>query len=192
MDMDTLKASADDACWDNDSTIASYRLPLPARGIFLYKLRVKRLLQGIPSDQIGQVGHYKTATSPDSHIACFKHAVDFLVPDGTAVIAMREGVIEEIHDDSHSFGDGPQFRNQLNYLTISHTNLETSQYCHLLKNSVKKLGLKVGDQVKEGQLIGRVGKTGWTDRDHLHVIVFTPNAKLPFGFKSLKIRWRNH
>ncbi|MDD3774177.1 MAG: M23 family metallopeptidase [Patescibacteria group bacterium] len=58
----------------------------------------------------------------------------------------------------------------------------------LAKNSVSRNGLKIGDKVKKGQVIARTGKTGWTDRDHLHFIVFRLDNQIGnnHGFKSLK------
>jgi murein DD-endopeptidase MepM/ murein hydrolase activator NlpD len=51
----------------------------------------------------------------------------------------------------------------------------------------------IGSIVKTGQPIGFVGKTGWTDRDHLHFIVFRlekDNPENSFGFRSLEIKFR--
>jgi murein DD-endopeptidase MepM/ murein hydrolase activator NlpD len=63
----------------------------------------------------------------------------------------------------------------------------------LATQSFRQTGLKVGNFVKKGQQIARVGKTGWTDRDHLHFLVFKVE-KLegnPYGFYSLKVRFNN-
>ena len=90
--------------------------------------------------------------------------------------------------NAKSGGDDPEFRDQLNYLTIRHENGEFSQYCHLAKGSVSAMGLRKGSIVQQGQQIATVGKTGWTDRDHLHFVVFRADSN-KFGFKSLKVRF---
>ena len=188
---DLIKRSAD-SVWDSEESTLTYVYPLPRDEDFLK--RGAHLCQGIPKSQLYKVGSsFWAAKSPDSHIGPFLWATDFLVPDGTKVLSAQEGTIIEIQEHSSSWGDGPEFRDLLNYLTIQHKGGEYSQYCHLAPFSVSELGLSVGDSVKQGQPIGAVGKTGWTDRDHLHFIVFRDDnsSKNPHGFKSLKIRFSN-
>ncbi|MEK7173936.1 MAG: hypothetical protein AAB710_02535 [Patescibacteria group bacterium] len=60
--------------------------------------------------------------------------------------------------------------------------------------SVTNLGLQIGSRVVQGQVVAIVGKTGWTDRDHLHFIVFRhdddPDKPIPNAhFKSLKVKF---
>ena len=75
-------------------------------------------------------------------------------------------------------------------MTIEHPNGEFSQYCHLAKEAAARLGISPGTPVRKGQEIATVGKTGWTERDHLHVVVFRPDNN-PFGFKSHKIKFQH-
>jgi murein DD-endopeptidase MepM/ murein hydrolase activator NlpD len=49
------------------------------------------------------------------------------------------------------------------HIIIDHGDNVTSVYAHLEKISVKK-----GDDVKQGQVIGTQGKTGWATGYHLH------------------------
>lgn len=154
------------------------------------------LAKGIPVEQLRLVGPFMTALSPQSHIGPFLRAIDFLVLDGTSVLAAHEGRIIEITESSTEWGDGQEFRDKLNYLTIEHFGPagihEFSQYCHLMRDSVSDQGLRVGSIVRTGQLIAKVGKTGWTDRDHLHFIVFRGEVKTeenPFGFRSLIVNF---
>lgn len=97
----------------------------------------------------------------------------------------------ELQEEHNEWGDGEEYRDKLNYLTIQHANGEFSQYCHLAQYSVRERGLRSGSNVRKLQAIATVGKTGWTDRDHLHFIVFRHDvdSKNPFGFKSLQVRF---
>ena len=163
---------------------------------FIYPLRIKpplaltegmRLAIGNPPDETYRRDHFVCASSPQSHLGPFKWAVDFLVPDGTPVLAAYEGKIVEIQEHSESWGEGPEYRDLLNYLTIQHDNGEFTQYCHLAKDSVSRSNVRVGSRVRQGQQIAIVGKTGWTDRDHLHFVAFRSGVAIgPFGFKSLQ------
>ena len=197
MKMADLQKSADHPTWlISESSKYIYKLPV-ALSQDEARVAGKNLSAGIPAEQIRQVGVYTTATSPHSHIGPFLHAIDFLVPDGTEVLAALDGEIIEVVQGNTEWGDGSEYRDKLNFLTIKHFDykigkVEFSQYCHLAKDSVTVLGLKVGSRVEAGQVIAKVGKTGWTDRDHLHFIVFRLDrncADNPFGFRSLSIRF---
>jgi murein DD-endopeptidase MepM/ murein hydrolase activator NlpD len=123
----------------------------------------------------------------------FLNVVDFLIPDGTPVLAAQEGKIVELVEHNTEWGDGDKYRDTLNFMTLVHQSGELTQYCHLAKGAVSALGLQVGSGVKQGQRIATVGKTGWTDRDHLHFLAFRydkRNPDNPFGFKSLVPRFR--
>ena len=85
----------------------------------------------------------------------------------------------------------------LNYITVAHTPLDYrddlgfpnlyfwTQYCHLAKGSEKEFGIKMTERVSAGQPIARTGKTGWTDRDHLHFMAFSKDhGHGKYGFTS--------
>lgn len=189
LNMDELIKFKNDPIWNQRSTKNLYRFPLPTDKDFLEQ--GAKLAIGVPKDEIYQIGQYFAATSPESHISPYKWAIDFLVPDGTEIFAANDGRIIEVVDVYNEWGETSEFRDKLNYLTIQHLNGEYSQYCHLAQNSFQETGLKVGNSVAKGQLIGRVGKTGWTDRDHLHFIVFSTSylSGNPWSFYSLKINF---
>lgn len=82
--------------------------------IYEYPLKIKSakkvseircLLNGIPQEEIYNIGLFKAAKSPESHIGPFKNAVDFLIPDGEIVYAAQNGKVIEIKEDSKIFGD---------------------------------------------------------------------------------------
>ena len=111
--------------------------------------------------------------------------------------------VEIIKTDSGSL-DPREFADDLNYVTLAHTTWRThhhfgppeyhywTQYCHLARGSEREFGINVGDYVRaEAQPIARTGKTGWTDRDHLHFLAFmSDGGRGRFGFISLRPRFK--
>ncbi len=187
--MDDLHTWAHDPRWNDDQSKNLYIFPVDIDSEHATKEGL-RLSVGNPPDETYRRGPYVCASSPQSHIGPFKNAIDFLVPDGTPVIASYSGIVVEVQEHSDTWGTTAEFRDHLNYITIQHENGEFSQYCHLAQNSVGKCKVKVGSRVEQGQQIGTVGKTGWTDRDHLHFIVFQVGIQIgPFTFRSLVPRF---
>lgn len=83
------------------------------------------------------------------------HGVDYAAPIGTPVHTVGDGTI---------IAKGYQKRGGGNYLKIKHNGTYTTSYMHL--NGYAK-GMKVGRKVKQGELIGYVGKTGLATGPHL-------------------------
>jgi murein DD-endopeptidase MepM/ murein hydrolase activator NlpD len=187
--MDVLQSHATDSLWDREESSGIYAYP--ARFSPSVRAAGEELAAGIEEKNLKELGPFLGCDSPQSHIGPFCNAVDFLIPDGTEVLAAAEGVVIEMQEASDAWGDGPEFRDTLNYLTIQHEGGEFTQYSHLAQGSASGSGIKIGSQVARGQVVAVVGKTGWTDRDHLHFVVYREdiNADNPFGFKSLVPRF---
>ncbi len=81
--------------------------------------------------------------------------VDYAAPAGTPVFSVGDGFVIK---------KGYQKKGAGNYLKIKHNSVYTTQYAHLQKFAK---GLKNGDHVKQGQLIGYVGSTGYSTGPHL-------------------------
>lgn len=81
--------------------------------------------------------------------------VDFAAPIGTPIYAAGNGTIAEIGRKG-SFG---------NYIRIKHDSMYSTAYAHLHRF---KKGITKGTRVKQGQVIGFVGKTGRATGAHLH------------------------
>lgn len=80
-----------------------------------------------------------------------------------------------------------------NYIMIKHKNNEYSLIAHILKNSFK---VKIGDLVKEGQVIAKVGNSGNTEGPHIHFQVqkgndFNNSQGLIIRFKNVLIQRQN-
>jgi len=78
-----------------------------------------------------------------------------------------------------------------NYVMIDHGKNEYSLYAHLQPGSV---GSRVGDQVKAGDVIGKLGSSGNSTEPHLHFHVCDkPDplmcAGIPVNFSNITIQW---
>ena len=90
----------------------------------------------------------------------FHFAIDISGRVGTPVKAAMAGTVEKTGYDL-ILG---------NYIFLVHKGYRTL-YAHLSAFSVKK-----GDEVRQGQEIGKVGNTGKTTGPHLHFAVYDPNG----------------
>lgn len=77
---------------------------------------------------------------------------DFAAAVGTPIMTTANGTVLK---SSYSKGNG-------NYVTIKHNNKYSTQYLHMRKRKVK-----VGQYVKQGDVIGWVGMTGYTSGPHV-------------------------
>ena len=110
--------------------------------------------------------HYKTPA--------FHAGMDFTAPTGTPIYATGDGTV--IRADRASRGYG-------NHVRIDHGFGYTTLYAHMSKTNVK-----VGSEVKRGEIIGYVGNTGKSVGPHLHYEVRkndTPVNPINFYFSDL-------
>ena len=108
-------------------------------------------------------------TSSPAHIGKLRNAVDFIAPQDTPVLAAADGIVTIVKDDSNTGGPDPSYWNHTNFISILHSHGEFSRYDHLKYHSAK---VKVGQHVRAGQEIAKVGMTGYTYIPHLHFQVF--------------------
>jgi murein DD-endopeptidase MepM/ murein hydrolase activator NlpD len=85
--------------------------------------------------------------------------VDFAAPLGTPVRAVASGVVT-FAGYAHGYG---------NQVGIDHQAPYASSYSHLRR--IAK-GLRVGTEVRKGQVIGYVGRSGMATGPHLHFMLF--------------------
>ncbi len=90
---------------------------------------------------------------------------------GTRVYAAADGIILATGDNKrYAYGK---------WIAIKHKNGLITLYAHLSLQKVKK-----GDLVKQGDVIGYVGATGYVTGPHLHFTVYAPNS---FGLRQSSI-----
>lgn len=131
------------------SSAAHYRLPFPDSDRF-------------PVAQAfgGEVSH----TDKQNY-----YAVDIAMPEGTPVLAARDGVVMTVDNDFYGAGqDLSKYGDRANNIRIVHSDGTMAVYAHLQLESAR---VSVGDHVHVGQEIALSGNTGFTRGPHLHFVV---------------------
>ncbi len=110
---------------------------------------------------------------------------------GEEVIAPADGVITQVIDGSIDVSPGERDRSVGvgNAIIIDHQNGEWSLLCHFKYQSI---GVKVGDQVKQGEVLGLCGNTGNTSQPHIHFNLqdgplMHKAEGLPVQFREIKV-----
>ncbi|CAM3547073.1 peptidoglycan DD-metalloendopeptidase family protein [Parendozoicomonas haliclonae] len=97
-----------------------------------------------------------------------QHAIDIALPIGTNIVAAREGVVVYTQNDYVFSGQSSYFLDKANQVVILHQDGTLATYAHLLQGSLK---VKPGDLVKQGELLGRSGTSGYSTGPHLHFVI---------------------
>jgi murein DD-endopeptidase MepM/ murein hydrolase activator NlpD len=122
-----------------------------------------------------------------THTGKLEYAIDYTCKEDTELLAAQDGEVVWIKEDSKVGGPDKKYWNEGNRIVIKHENGEYSAYEHLKYKGAK---VKVGDKVKQRQLIGYSGNTGYTFGPHLHFEVFRftgPNKEE--DFETLKVNF---
>jgi murein DD-endopeptidase MepM/ murein hydrolase activator NlpD len=129
-----------------------------------------KLLVPIPHATITQ-GFGPTSFTFEAAYAGFAHfhtGIDLAVPLGTPVFAAADGVVVLAGSMTDASGALVGYGN---YIVIQHDAGLKTLYGHLLA-----IGVKEGQVVKRGQLIGLVGSTGNSTGPHTHFEVRIDNS----------------
>jgi len=123
-----------------------------------------------------------------AHTGRLKYSIDFMVPEGTPVFAVRTGVVFDVKDGSDIGGSDKSFDRFGNYIELEHDNGEYSFYEHIRKNGSI---VKIGDRINKGELIGYSGATGWLAHlgPHLHFNIHTYRTEVSDEYESIPIAW---
>jgi len=111
-------------------------------------------------------------------------ALDFKMKRGTNIVAVRDGVVIRVKEDGSKGGWSRKYRSQGNNIVIQHSDNSRSGYWHLQKDGAL---VKVGDTVRQGQIIGLSGKTGYAATPHLHFIVWKSDSR---GWQQVATRFQ--
>jgi len=111
--------------------------------------------------------------APCSACSTYHQGLDFDPKEGSAIYAIADGVVKEVHNDTWGFGRWVVIRHNLNGLVFD------SLYAHMERKSVE---LKEGDEVKVWDYVGRVGNTGTSTGAHLHLEIHVDGVPVdPFA-----------
>jgi murein DD-endopeptidase MepM/ murein hydrolase activator NlpD len=109
-------------------------------------------------------------THPIYKIQHLHTGLDFTAPVGTEIYAAGDGTIKEVNSEPRGYG---------NHIIISHGFGYETLYAHMSKFN----GLRPGQKVKRGEVIGFVGNTGTSTGPHLHYEVIKNGDKInPINF----------
>jgi len=119
-----------------------------------------------------------------SHQGELPHALDFAMPEGTPIYAARHGKVVMMEEGNSKGGPTAEFMEYANFITVMHDDGTFADYSHLKHRGVN---VRVGQNVRTGQLIGYSGATGFATGPHLHFVV--KKAKRGGGFISIPVRF---
>ena len=116
-----------------------------------------------------------------------QYAVDLQLPEGTPVVAAREGVVIYTQAGQSEGGPRPELLTKANEIRIRHADGTIAIYAHLAHDGVF---VRPGQRVAAGDEIGLSGSTGFTGGPHLHFAVLAEThsggglsiVSLPFRF----------
>lgn len=100
-----------------------------------------------------------------------ENAIDFTMPEGTPVLAAREGKVVRVVQNNNQGCPSEDCKQYNNVVTILHDDGSFATYAHLKYNGSF---VKVGDLVKKGDKIALSGNTGYSSGPHLHFVCFQP------------------
>lgn len=124
----------------------------------------------------GPLTHKKIRENTDQ-----SYSLDFALPLGTDVLASREGTVKFACDRFNRYYEGSDFEIgstfMANFIEVKHDDGTIACYQHFAKGSINSLGIKNGVRVKQGQVLGKTGLSGWIgDVPHLHFMVYEKKA----------------
>lgn len=128
---------------------------------------VKNTVSNVPEVSVpfacGRIHTVSQGHDTGSHQYNDTYAWDFRMPEGTPIVAAHDGTVRLARGDSTIGGCDEKMAPHANYVVISRGDGTETQYLHF-----SAVVVKPGERVREGQLIGYSGSTGWSCGPHLH------------------------
>jgi murein DD-endopeptidase MepM/ murein hydrolase activator NlpD len=116
-----------------------------------------------------------------------RYAIDIGANVGTSVMAARDGVVIGVKDDYALGGVDNFFMDKANFVQVYHDDGTWAIYAHILLGSAE---VKLGDQVKVGDLLAKSGSSGYSSGPHLHFVIQRNQGlkveSIPFVIKTTK------
>ncbi len=123
---------------------------------------VQRLLMKTPVDGARLSSRFGMRRHPILGYTRLHRGLDFAAPTGTPIFAAGDGSVRKIG----------RFGSSGLYILLKHRNGYATAYAHMSKFAK---GLRKGRRVRQGQIIGYVGRTGLATGPHLHYEVLHYN-----------------
>lgn len=114
------------------------------------------------------------------------HAVDIPMPEGTPLVATRDGVVIYTQTEQVYGAQNPDLLSRANEVRILHKDGAITTYAHLAPGGVL---VKPGERVNAGTRIGYSGSTGFSSGPHLHFAVHKLEKKAD-GFAVVSLPFR--
>lgn len=92
----------------------------------------------------------------------FHNGLDMSAPLGTSIYSVADGTVIDAASSRSGYG---------RWVAVRHTNGLVTVYAHL-----SAVTASPGQAVKRGDVIARMGSTGFSTGSHLHFIVYAPNS----------------
>ncbi len=175
--------------------IQSLRMQVPD-GRYPYREKFVAILDeacGYPGREVGELAYrlpfesgssFEVIQGPGgrfSHQGEHAHAIDFAMPEGTPVLAMRGGKVVQVLDEFTEGGPSESLSTRANRVLIEHDDGTLAEYAHLAPRSSR---VKKGDTIRTGTPIALSGNTGFTTEPHLHVRLYTGYGSFPIVFQT--------
>jgi len=121
-------------------------------------------IQPISKNKYTLTSGFGNRFDPITHIFGPHPGIDFAAPSGTPIYATADGVVDVTEIAFTGYGKKVEIDHGYGYRT---------RYAHM-----NAFVVKVGQQVKRGELIGYVGSTGHSTAPHVHYEVFINRAQV--------------
>lgn len=135
-------------------------IPIKRPGVLAYPLQGTIITQAFGATEFA-----KTAYKSKTH-----NGLDFGARIGTPVMAAEDGMVRAVDNNDVNGWRKYQYGK---YVVLDHTNNLSTLYGHLSRALVK-----AGDIVKQGEIIGYTGNTGYSTGPHLHFGVYLTQTVL--------------
>lgn len=154
-----------------------YRIQGDAAGLGLEVQAVPGDPRALPDGQVYRLPFANVPVRVDQgfegafshHDLANRYALDFALPEGTPVLAAREGIVLQVEDGFSEGGpDRASTAGGANLVRILHRDGSMAIYAHLAPAGIS---VRPGQWVKAGEQIARSGHTGLSTAPHLHFAV---------------------